>query len=174
MIPRSFSNRTAALCLILSMGFAGRSLAAGTNDVWKAWNQLTELLGPWRIAEPKTPAAKAFRVLYDLHSNSSVLMERFGNPSMQTTLTAFHLDRDRLIATHYCAKGNQPRLLLKVERGDAGFTFHYMDATNLRSEEESRLVRLHLSLVGDELFRQEIYARNGKETESSLRLRRVE
>ena len=86
----------------------------------------------------------------------------------------FHLDRESLMATHYCGRGNQPRLLLKVENGGEGLTFHFLDATNLQNHDEAHLVRLHLSRVGDEMLRREVYVREGKETEGSLRLRRVE
>jgi len=45
-------------------------------------------------------------------SANTFLVESFGNPVQGVTETIYHVDGDRLMATHCCAQGNQPRLLL--------------------------------------------------------------
>ena len=47
-------------------------------------------------------------------------------------LTMFHMDGDRLLLTHYCEAGNQPRMIATAAE-DGGFTvrFSFLDATNM-------------------------------------------
>jgi hypothetical protein len=45
-------------------------------------------------------------------------------------LTVFHLDGDRLLLTHYCMAGNQPRLVATAA-DDTSVTFEFLDATNM-------------------------------------------
>lgn len=45
-------------------------------------------------------------------------------------ITMFHLDGDRLMMTHYCAAGNQPRFT--VASADAtSVSFDFLDGTNI-------------------------------------------
>ena len=47
-------------------------------------------------------------------------------------LTVFHLDGDRLILTHYCMAGNQPRMQATSYDAKKGeIRFQFLDATNL-------------------------------------------
>jgi hypothetical protein len=49
-------------------------------------------------------------------------------------LTVFHMDGDRLMLTHYCEAGNQPRMVAtSVEEGGRTVHFAFLDATNLKS-----------------------------------------
>ena len=45
-------------------------------------------------------------------------------------ISMFHMDGDRLLLTHYCGVGNQPRM--KVIAADAkSVTFEFFDGTNI-------------------------------------------
>jgi hypothetical protein len=48
-------------------------------------------------------------------------------------VTVYHPDGARIMATHYCAMGNQPRMAATA-LGDGGRTlaFSYLDATNVK------------------------------------------
>jgi hypothetical protein len=63
--------------------------------------------GQWSIrAGDKT---LPFQVTYDLGSNGSVVTEQFGKE-----LSVFHNNKGNLLMTHFCNRGNQPRLKLKA------------------------------------------------------------
>src|SRR5579883_1826017 len=70
--------------------------------------QLSSLAGEW---EAKTRSGATVRVVYRLTSASSVLLQTWQPGSTRETVTVFHADNGRLMATHYCAQGNQPRLI---------------------------------------------------------------
>ena len=136
------------------------------------WERLKTLVGSWQRTDASTPAQKAFRIRYRLISADTVLVEEFGDPAKQVTQTVFHADGRRLLATHYCAQGNQPRLQLRADAPD-GLVFEFLDATNLRTPSDSHLVRLTLRWKDvDHVVREEVYASNGREEASTLLLER--
>jgi hypothetical protein len=137
------------------------------------WERLKTLVGSWQRTDASTPAQKAFRIRYRLISADTVLVEEFGDPAKQVTQTMFHADGSRLLATHYCAQGNQPRLQLRASGPDT-LVFDFLDATNLRAPSDSHLVRLTLRWKdADHLVREEVYASSGQEEASTLVLERT-
>jgi hypothetical protein len=136
-----------------------------------AFARLGALVGNW---EATTATGKTMRVSYRLVSNGSALVETYTTPSGKETLTIFHLDGGRLIATHYCAQKNQPRLALTKSDG-ARFELAFFDATNLPDPRASHLVRLGIALVDADHFEEtEVYEEDGKEDRTVFAFRRAE
>jgi hypothetical protein len=135
-----------------------------------AFARLKTLVGKW---EAKTDKDATIGVSYRLVSNGSVLVQSFVTPSKKETLTLFHADRDRLLATHYCAQGNQPRLRLDPASTDDRLLFVFADATNL-TPSASHLVRLEVRLDGPDQYTEiETYDESGKPDVTTLKFRRV-
>jgi hypothetical protein len=67
-------------------------------------------------------------------------------------LTLFHLDGSRLLATHYCGQGNQPRLRL-TRASERSFDFRFQDATNLVDPASAHLTKLELELPDADTYR---------------------
>ena len=131
------------------------------------------LAGSWKLAAVTFPRQEAFRISFKEISRGSALVETFGDPAGSVTETVYHLDGEHLLATHYCAQGNQPRLRFVKDDPKAGAEFAFKDATNLASEKASHLVRMRIRLDGDRLEKDEIYVANGKEDVTTLALVRV-
>jgi hypothetical protein len=113
-----------------------------------AWQTLArELPGAWASGE--------VRAHYRSISSDSVLVESFFTARGRETMTVYHLDGERLLLTHYCAQGNQPRLAA-VEVSDSRALFRLLDATNVLSD-QSMLVEMTLEVQPDELQRIEHY-----------------
>ncbi len=91
-----------------------------------AFEQLASLVGDWEGVQDGVP----IHVTYTLTANGSALMEQVqpGDASAMTTM--FTVDDDHLIATHYCAAGNQPQMVSAVP-GDLqrGVTFSLLRVT---------------------------------------------
>lgn len=154
-----------AACLLLA-AFVPVALAAN------AFAALQRLTGDWQASVGTT--GRIIRLNFRAISNGSAFVETFASPSGRETLTIFHPDGSRLLATHYCAQGNQPRLALDPDSPTNKLTFRFIDATNLRSQDDSHLVRLTLDITGDDRFDMtEVYAERGKEGATTYHFTRV-
>ena len=120
---------------------AGLTLASGTAggttertiDSRAAFERLKTMVGTWNETGSGNPAA-ADVVTYSLTGRGSVLVEQFQAPSggMGHMLTAYHLDGERLVLTHFCGAGNQPRMRITAfDEGGKHLAFEMYDITNL-------------------------------------------
>ena len=135
-----------------------------------AFTQLRSLVGSWEATSTK---GSTIQVSYRLTANESVLVEEWMPGSSRATLTVFHSDKKRVIATHYCSQGNQPRLQLNAGSTADRWVFTYFDATNL-SPGAAHLVRLEFALDGAaQLVKTETYDEGGKPDVTVLRFHRV-
>ena len=97
----------------LPLAAAAQSLVpaapAGKADPKAAFERLKALAGDW-TGEVKGvgPAAVTWRVI----SNGSAVVEEIFPGAEHEMMTVYTLDAGRLVATHYCAAGNQPRFAL--------------------------------------------------------------
>jgi hypothetical protein len=132
---------------------------------------LRALAGRW---EGTTSTARRLAISYKSIANDSVVVETWRSPSGRETMTVYHMDGSKVIATHYCAQGNQPRLKL-VGSGAAGrMHFLFQDATNLASEEASHLHEFWIERTGAETMkRSETYREKGEADEEIAVLTRV-
>jgi hypothetical protein len=110
----------------------GAAAAQPALDARAAFDRLRTLVGTWDATDRDNPALKEV-VTYSTTGRDSVLLEAFQPPSgAGHMLTAYHLDVDRLVLTHFCGARNQPRMrLTAVEDGGRRLAFAMYDITNL-------------------------------------------
>lgn len=134
------------------------------------FNRIKSLVGKWEFHAEK---GSVIRVSYRLVSRGSVLVQSFFTASGYETMTVFHVDGANLMATHYCAQGNQPRLRLDAASMPDHLTFVFFDATSLASPTASHLVKLELIFTGpDEYTETETYEEDGKPDVTRLHFHR--
>ena len=93
-----------------------------------AYARLKTLVGEW---EADTAMGKA-HISYELIGGGTSLVEKESAEKMPAMLTVYYLDGDRLLLTHYCMAGNQPRMQARAFNSDTGeVAFEFLDATNL-------------------------------------------
>ncbi|MEW4571428.1 hypothetical protein AB1L88_26435 [Tautonia sp. JC769] len=80
-------------------------------DASAAFERLKSLVGTWEQREGEN----VFVLTYRLTANGSAIVETYGPGTSFEMMSVYHLDGDQLRATHYCAAGNQPRLVLDRE-----------------------------------------------------------
>lgn len=124
---------------------------AAFTDV-EAWPRLrSALVGAWHGT---TDSGANVDVTYRAIAGDSALAETWGTPT-RATMTLYHPDHGGLVATHYCAQGNQPRLRA-VAASPAALRFVQADITDL-DPDEAHLVELTLEFGADSFDRIEDY-----------------
>ena len=119
-----------ALILLLLSTAAFAQSAAQTE-----FAQLKSLAGTW---EGKTVQGAPVKVDYRLTSGGSALMSTIHEHG--DMITMIHLDgTDRLLLTHYCSMGNQPRMVATASPDGKTVTFKFLDATNLDSPQSGHM-----------------------------------
>ena len=153
-----------AVCMLICVG-AGAATAADPVA------RLLAIGGHWQGTSDN---GRIVRLKYAPTARGSVLVETWQEGTAGETMSVFHRDGNRIMATHYCGQGNQPRLVLEPGSDD-DLVFDYLDATNLADADASHLVRLRFVIHDDgSLDRIETYRHAGTDESSRLHLRRVE
>ena len=144
------------------------TMAMAQSDAQKTFAKLKTLDGVW---EGKDPRGKDVKVSYRATSGGSALMSEItGEEDM---ITMFHLDGDRVLMTHYCAAGNQPRMKASASPDGKTVTFDFVDATNLASADAGHMHRMVLSLIDANHHTEEwTFLDHGKEMKEKFELQR--
>jgi hypothetical protein len=123
---RKYLLPLASLLLVVPAVYAGTESAA--IDAQAAFDRLRKLAGEW---EAKTDQG-GIRVTYEVIAGGSAVVERQMPENMPAMLTVYYLDGSRLLLTHYCMLGNQPRMEAKAFNPETGeLKFEFLDITNL-------------------------------------------
>jgi len=120
--------------------------SGASNDAAAAFARLKTLVGEW---EANTPPGKA-RLTYELTGGGTALVERESADNMPGMMTVYHLDGSRVVLTHYCMAGNQPRMQaggINPETGEIQFQF--LDITNLASQGAGHMHNVKLRIIDD-------------------------
>jgi hypothetical protein len=135
--------------------------ASKAVDMASAFSRLKSLAGEW---EAETQHGK-HHISYEIVAGGTSLLEREWGDKMPVMLTLYHVDGDRLLLTHYCMAGNQPRM--KAERYDASageLEFRFLDATNLGNPNAGHMRNVKVQFLDDRHFSSEWqFFENGKQ-----------
>ncbi|MGP1273470.1 MAG: hypothetical protein ACTS22_09055 [Phycisphaerales bacterium] len=154
----------AAPVLALSLGLApvqpeGAAIAPVAQDAAhkaKVMELLTSLEGQWRLVQEDGSLSKEVSV-FTPSSAGSVVREvmMVGEPHEMTNL--YHMDGDRVVCTHYCAVGNQPRMVAEgIEETDRGPSIEFAVDTvsNFTEGQDHYMGGLTLVFVDDDTVEQ--------------------
>ncbi len=91
------------------------------------------LAGNWVAPEDSDfPPIDGVSIAYKVTAAGHTVEETLVPGSPMEMISMIHLDNGRLMMTHYCAAGNQPRMLAKPGK-DGAVEFDFVDITNLAS-----------------------------------------
>ena len=166
----------ACVALLASCSSQPARHAASPERDAEMFARIAALEGEWEPAADD--AVMPYTAVFVVSSGGSVVREIMfpGEPHEMTNL--YHMDGRDLVLTHYCAVGNQPRMIAREARQTAEGTVYEFDfdsVSNLRPEHDHYMGTMTLTLLHDGTIRQDwrSYDRNGKLTEPTvLALRR--
>lgn len=114
--------------------------AAAPDFAPAAWDALRQRIpGKWIATTARSSVTTELRFI----ARQSALLELWGPPGRETA-TTYHPDGASLVATHYCAQGNQPRL--RLTGGDALHPVLTLADSTDHADNEPMLVELSFDL----------------------------
>jgi hypothetical protein len=131
------------LALSLLLLTAPAALAQSTAQ--KSFDQLKSLTGSW---EGKNSEGKPLNITFRDTGGGSALMSEIHGQGHEDMISMFHLDGpNRLLLTHYCGAGNQPRMTATASPDGKTITFNFFDATNLSTPDTGHMQRVVFTVV---------------------------
>ncbi|HZW10688.1 MAG TPA: hypothetical protein VFF69_12360 [Phycisphaerales bacterium] len=145
----------AALTLAACQSTPSRVHASSTQDE-AMLGRIAALEGEWElVGDGATPGDGSVFTVSGAGSNVREVMFP-GHEHEMTNM--YHMDGDKLVVTHYCAGGNQPRMAARSAREtDEGtvYKFEFDSVSNLRPEHDHFMGQMTLTLLHDGTIRQD-------------------
>ncbi len=136
------------------------SPAFAQSDAKSTFEHLKSLNGTW---EGKASNGKPVKLVFRSTAGGSALVsEIMGDENM---ISVFHMDNDRILMTHYCAAGNQPRMQASASPDGKTVTFTFVDGTNMSSPKVGHMSALVIGMPDADHHTEDwTFVQDGKET----------
>jgi len=128
-------KRSALIVAMLVASFAGlvRAEEHGSKIAsTPQWEQLKALVGEWDGYTVEGDKRLPTHVSVRLTGDGSAVMHWIDAGTPHEMITMFHMDKDDLLATHYCSAHNQPRMRAVSSGKPDQIAFEFRDGTNIR------------------------------------------
>ncbi len=129
--------RTIAIGLALTLSPHIAARAQPRVDARDGFERLKRLVGTWSVGVDGMAT-------YKLTGGGKVLVE-----DMRGMMTTYYLDVDRLVLTHFCGAGNQPRMRVQ-KMDDRNISFEMFDITNLADPKAYHSTHLDVVFVSED------------------------
>lgn len=127
---------------LLALVFVTTAFAESNAEA--AFEKLKSLQGSW---SGKGVEGGSLQVSFRVVSGGSAVMSEIQGEHEPNMITLFHLDGDRLLMTHYCGAGNQPRMVGTMSADGKTIDFKFLDATNLLGSQPGHMEHLTMNLL---------------------------
>src|SRR5215467_5750606 len=137
--------RTAVLSVILLSGL--NLLAQSPSQT--SFDLIKSLAGSW---EGQNQMGDPIQVSYRLTAGGSAVMSEILSQmqgKQEDMISMIHMDGARLLLTHYCAAGNQPRMQATLSPDGKSITFDFIDGTNITNAQPGHMQRVIFTFVDE-------------------------
>jgi hypothetical protein len=161
--------RKIAIAATTAIVLLSASLVMAETDAHKTFDMLKGMEGNW---VGKNAQGQPLQVTFRLTSGGTALMSEIHGHGPENMITMFHMDGDRLLMTHYCGAGNQPRM--KVVSSDAkSVSFEFVDGTNIGPGDGHMQNVTFTQPDADHHLEEWVFLDHGKEIKELFTLERV-
>lgn len=114
------------------------------------FEKMKALVGTWEGLNKMHDKTENIKVVYELTSGGTAMMETMMPGTPHEMLTVYANQGNTVSATHYCAIGNQPQMVLKKAEGNT-FQFEMNGTGGLLNKNEEHMHAVTLSIDGNKL-----------------------
>ena len=129
--------------------------ATAKNDAFML-GQISQLLGDWEMTDEQ--GTRHLAATFAMTAGGSAVREIMFPGDAQEMTNLYHMDGEDLVVTHYCAAGNQPRMVTSqaVETDDGSvFHFEFESISNLRESHDHYMGNMTLTSLNSGGLRQD-------------------
>ena len=160
---------TIALLTFALIGSVGASEAkpreTKTTAATAAFEKLKALAGDWKGDFGHDGKQQEVSVQYKVTSNGSVVMETLIPGSAHEMVTVYCVEGEKLVLVHYCAAGNQPKMVL-IKSSDDHLEFDFAGGSNVDPSKDAHMHALKLTFEGkDTITAAWDYFKDGKKVD---------
>ena len=142
-----------AWCTVPALPAAAQPAAHPAPATPAAFDQLKALTGTWQA---KTSDGKlAMKASYEVYGNGTAVVETLSGMGESPMVTVYYPDGSQVMLTHYCTMGNQPRMRTSDAGGGKQLSFGFVDATNMKSPDDTHMHGLKVTFADRDHFSQE-------------------
>jgi hypothetical protein len=149
--------------MVLMTTAVGAGGGPASTDAANAFARLRTLAGEWDASLANGETA---HLSIELIAAGSALLERETGGNRPVMTTMYHRDGDRLLLTHYCMAGNQPRMQARpLDETKNELAFDFVDATNMPNAAAGHMHSLTIRFIdSDHVETTWQFFENGKPT----------
>ncbi len=135
--------------VLLAMMLTAGNAAADDQSVME---KLAALEGDWMYLDENGEETDMIGSTFRLTAAGSAVVEVMapGSPEGYEMVNMYHADGDRVLMTHYCAAGNQPRMEVKSTEDDNRLELKFESVTNLASPDAQHMHHAEYIFRGDD------------------------
>ena len=135
---------------MMGIGLALALSGTAQADSDAIMNQLKSLEGEWMLLDEQGEDTGQVGSEFRITANGSALREYMFPGYEGEMLNVYHADGDRVLMTHYCSAGSQPRLeVVPANEGD-GLLLKFDSITNLPSPDTHFMHHAEFAWEGDD------------------------
>jgi hypothetical protein len=155
-----------AICSVLVLASA---FAIADSDAKKSFDAMKTLQGSWT---GKNSGGEPINVSFRMTGGDTTLMSEI--QGREDMMSMIHMDGDRLLLTHYCGAGNQPRMQASMSPDQKTVIFDFVDATNLDSPKAGHMHRAVFTILSADHHTEEWdFIQDGKDQKDLFDLKRT-
>jgi hypothetical protein len=162
-----------ATLAVLTFTLLAAMAAFAQSNGQKSFDTMKSLSGNW---EGKDSQGAAVEVSNRLTAGGSAVVSEIKtnmHGKAEDMISMINMDGDRLLLTHYCSAGNQPRMQAALSSDGKSITFTFVDATNLASADAGHMQSVTFNFIDENHHTEEWrFAVQGKEMTQRFDLQR--
>ncbi len=134
----------AALLLTPMAAMADKDMAASKPATTPEFEKMKSLVGNWTgQCKSGCMAEKNLQVNYKLTAGGTAVLETLAPGTPMEMTTVYHLEKGKLVMTHYCTMGNCPKMTLK-KSSDNELDFEMKGKDGISSLKEAHMHALDI------------------------------
>jgi hypothetical protein len=142
----------------------------GLIDAQSAFEKLKGVVGEWKGTVQDKSGGPAVEVRYKLTAHQTAVVETLFPDTDHEMMTIYYMDGDWLMATHYCAMGNQPRFRLATNSKPNELIFEFAGGgQSLNPEEDIHMHGGRITFIKENQIESEWDVFSGGKKEGSNR-----